>query len=284
MTIMSTGRRHAPSDQQLLEAIHNWDSKKWDAHFESLDLKPAGLARYSNKTKTGVRQNDVIKRALGELSNWKCWWGSSRCRESVTLPREAEIDHVIPKSAEIEVIREALRTSTYQRNFFDVHDPGNLAYICGPCNQSKGHTCPNSPGAEEGRIRIENRRNDVIRRVNRWYKLLEIDTSSLITSLDLSDSSVQEMYGEIILEMIFKLNQARGGIGKGDWEKQRCDTDISLDSATIATISLDDDFIASLVEDRSIDMHEDRLLEEKHEEEEEREMEEFYRMEEHYRY
>ncbi|PKY75888.1 hypothetical protein CYJ23_02820 [Actinomyces oris] len=92
------------------------------------------------------------------------------------------------------------------------------------------------------------------------------------------------MYGEIILEMIFKLNQARGGIGKGDWEKQRCDTDISLDSATIATISLDDDFIASLVEDRSIDMHEDRLLEEKHEEEEEREMEEFYRMEEHYRY
>ena len=282
MTTMSTSPGNAPTDQQLLEAAHNWDSNRWDAHFESLDLKPAGLARYSNKTKTGVRQNDVIKRALGELSNWKCWWGSGKCRESVTLPREAEIDHVVPKSADIGVIREALRTSTYQRNFFDVHDPGNLAYICGPCNQSKGHTYPTSPGAEEGRIRIENRRNDVIRRVNRWYKLLEIDASSLMTSLDLSDSSIQEMYGEIILEMIFKLNQARGGIGKDDWEKQRCHTDVSLDSATIATISLDDDFIASLVEDMSIDMYEDRLLEEKHEKE--REMEEFYRMEEHYRY
>ena len=118
--------------------------------------------------------------------------------------------------------------------------------------------------------------------VNHWHKLLEIGASSLITSLDLSDSSVQEMYGEIILEMIFKLNQARGGLGKGDWEKQRCDTNVSLNSATIATISLDDDFIASLVEDMSIDMYEDRLLEEKHEKD--REMEEYYRMEEHYRY
>jgi len=108
MIIMSTGPGHALSDQQLLEAIHDGDSKKGDAHFESLDLKPAGLARYSNKTKTGVRQNDVIKRALGELSNWKCWRGSGKCRESATLPREAEIDHVIPKSADIGVIGEAL--------------------------------------------------------------------------------------------------------------------------------------------------------------------------------
>ena len=267
MAVMLTSPRNTPSDQQLLEAMHDWDSKKWDTHFESLGLKPAGLARYSNKTKTGVRQNDVIKRALGELSNWKCWWGSGKCRESVTLPREAEIDHVIPKSADIGVIREALRTSTYQRNFFDVHDPGNLAYICGPCNQSKGHTYPTSPGAKEGRIRIENRRNNVIRRVNRWHKLLEIDTSSLITSLDLSDSSVQEMYGDIILEMIFKLNQARGGIGRDEWERWFDDTNILLNSMATATVSVNDDYITSFLEDMSIDMHEDRRLEERNEKE-----------------
>ena len=263
---MPTSSNDIPTDQQLLDATSSWDSSSWDEHFKSLGLDPAGLARYGNTATNSIQQKDVLKTVLGRVSKWKCWWRGGRCRNLITPPRDAQIDHVVPKTADAETLRHAISTSRYQRRYFDVHDPGNLAYICGPCNQEKGDKYFDDPSFIDRRRNIESRRSEVIRRVTQWYITLKTDAHSLITSMDISTPEAQEAYGEIILEMIFKLNQKRGGIEKDDWSKQMVTltdaVEVELTEMAAVTVLPNGDYLESLAVDP--DSQFDAILEQRY--------------------
>lgn len=266
---MSTTSGDTPTDQQLLEAIHSWDSGRWDEHFKHLNLEPAGLARYGNTIKNNIQQKDVLKTVLGRLSKWKCWWQGGSCRDSITLPRDAQIDHVVPKSADLEIIKHALSTSRYQKRYFDVHDPGNLAYICGPCNQEKGEKYSeysDAPSFIKRRGEIEKRRRKVIRRVTQLHSALEADAHTLITSMDISTPAAQEAYCEIILKMIFKLNQQRGGIGVDEWSAQMLTleygVEVTLTDRSAVNVIPSGDYLESLAVDPDAEF--DAMLEQRY--------------------
>lgn len=74
--------------------------------------------------------NALLKQAL--LEAWKnlCYWH----REPLRF-HHAEIDHVIPQALARKP--EVLAANQLPRDF-DVHDPANLAPICGSCNREKG--------------------------------------------------------------------------------------------------------------------------------------------------
>lgn len=135
----------APTDIELTQARDSWATDTWNDHFRSLGLTPADRARYSLSSSTTAKlsttpHNDVLKIALFRLAKGRCWFQGGACRSRAVSPRDAQIDHIIPKTATGAQLRSALASSAYQKVFFDVHDPGNLAYICGPCNQSKADT------------------------------------------------------------------------------------------------------------------------------------------------
>jgi hypothetical protein len=130
------------------------------------------------------------------------------------LPRDAQIDHLVPKVATGAQLRHALQLGTQQKTFFDVHDPANLAYICGPCNLAKSDTFPAS-AAELDEVRRGNlRRNSVIKFVQKWYKNAVLDESGLsLKNMDISDGDVREVYADLIADMIANLAQASGSSG-----------------------------------------------------------------------
>lgn len=194
---------------RILHARDNWSDADWDTHFRHLKVRPAIGARY------GASSNDVLKVALLHEQKHRCWWqGSQLCRSRALLAREAQIDHVIPKGAKPSDLENAIRESSYQHEVFDVHDPGNLAIICGPCNQEKGTYAPGtwSPAMAQRRARIEAQRESVIRRWHRWHALTAIDESGLhvLRTLALGDPVVQEIYASLAAEMIQNLATQAG--------------------------------------------------------------------------
>ncbi|WP_123824989.1 HNH endonuclease [Kocuria soli] len=155
--------------------------------------------------------NDVIKLALFKLSKGRCWWQGGECRSRAVPPREAQIDHLVPKTANGAQLRAALQLGTQQKTFFDVHDPANLAYICGPCNLAKSDTFPETAAELDEVRRGNSRRKDVIELVNKWYENVVLDESGLsLKSMDISDEDVREIYADLIAEMIENLAAASG--------------------------------------------------------------------------
>lgn len=207
-----------PSDADLENARTSWTATNWDDHFRALGMPPGGRARYkssSAKAKpTTTPHNDVIKVALFALAKGRCWWQGGSCRSRAVPPRDAEIDHLIPQAATVLELRSAMTSSLSQRSFFDVHDPGNLAYICGPCNRAKSDNVPDFPAAQEERRKAEAQRDELIILVDKWYATLDIESSGLgLATMDVSDPDVQEMYTEFLTDMILNLYAVRGGTG-----------------------------------------------------------------------
>ncbi|MEV0951703.1 hypothetical protein [Promicromonospora sp. NPDC050249] len=76
--------------------------------------------------------NSVLKLILHGLYKNRCYW----CR----VPKEyneLEIDHIIPRDASKDRLAE-IGQELHLAGPLDVHDPGNLAPICRPCNNEKG--------------------------------------------------------------------------------------------------------------------------------------------------
>ncbi|MDO8122665.1 hypothetical protein Q6346_15255 [Isoptericola sp. b490] len=85
-------------------------------------------------TSTTVRYNPrgtnrPLRTALYDAWRGSCYW----CTRTLQLD-QAEIDHIIPQAA---VAGSSLSAAFGLPEDFDVHDPGNLAPICGPCNKAK---------------------------------------------------------------------------------------------------------------------------------------------------
>lgn len=116
------------------------------------------------------------------------------------------------------------------------------------------------------REEIESRRLQVIRRVTQWYNTLQTDTHTLITSMDISTPEAQELYGEIILEMIFKLNQKRHGISKDDWSAQMLTlengVEVTLTEMAAVTVWPSGDYLESLAVDPDAEF--DAMLEQRY--------------------
>lgn len=201
-----------PTDDQLESARDQWSTVDWDAHVIATGGVAAGRARYDSKGGLNSYKNpnnDVIKFALFKLSKGRCWWQGGECRSRAVPPREAQIDHLVPKSATGVQLRNALQLGTQQKIFFDVHDPANLAYICGPCNLAKRDTFPITAAELDEVRRGNSRRNNVIKLVNKWYKDVDLDESGLsLKSMDISDDDVREIYADLIAEMIENLAAA----------------------------------------------------------------------------
>lgn len=208
-----------PTDTELEQARSSWATDVWNDHFRGLGQSPANRARYAKSSSATAKpsttpHNDVIKMALFSLSKGRCWFQGGGCRSRAVSPRDAQIDHIIPKSATGSQLRSALASSGIQKAFFDVHDPGNLAYICGPCNLTKGKYILEFAAAQLERSKAEERRGDVINLVDEWYAGLDIEAAGLgLASMDISDPAVQEMYTEHLIDMILNLDKARGGAG-----------------------------------------------------------------------
>lgn len=203
-----------PTDDQLESARDDWSTADWDTHVLAAGGVAAGRARYDRSggyNSYANPNNDVIKFALFKLSKGRCWWQGGECRSRAVPPREAQIDHLVPRTANGAQLRDALQLGTHQKTFFDVHDPANLAYICGPCNLAKSDTFPET-AAELDEVRHgKQRRDEVIKLVNKWYKNVDLDGSGLsLKTMDISDEDVREIYADLIAEMIENLAAASG--------------------------------------------------------------------------
>lgn len=208
---MTPSRAKAATHNELLDARTNWTRAQWDAHFGALGVRAAGEASYQ------ASGNDVLKLALLITQGRSCWYqGSANCSSRALLLREAEIDHMIPKKASANALAQAVQTSKYQRNVFDVHDPGNLAIICGPCNREKGRLNSKeylpTPALAERRAKFEINRDKVISAFDTWHKKSGLDNAELqaLEGVELSDESQREMYAGLIAQMIFNLAESLG--------------------------------------------------------------------------
>lgn len=199
------------SDAELLEARDRWGDAKWDAHFSGLGLDPSRGARYVTK------HYDALKLAISQIHGRNCWWqGSASCDSRALLLREAEIDHVVPKKATGDTLRYAIHTSLYQRQLFDVHDPGNLAIICGPCNREKGRhneiSYKPTPAIEKRRLEFEAKRAEVIKKFRKWQSLDKIDSAAVqvLARIDLSNDAVRAAYIEVAAALVQNLAEVDG--------------------------------------------------------------------------
>lgn len=140
--------------------------------------------------------------------------GSHACKSRSLHLHETQIDHVIPQTANANQLFDAIARSTYQQHYFDVHDPGNLAVICGPCNQEKRDwVASNSPASLVKRIEtIEKKRGDVITFWNQWMNTAKVDDATLraLTGVGLADSATRAMYAEIAATMVCNLAETAG--------------------------------------------------------------------------
>ena len=198
-----------PTDAQLKLAADTWSTERWDAYSEAQQRLPAGRARY--KVPGGYRRdevphNDVIKSVLFRLSKGRCWWQGGACKSRSILPREAQIDHIVPRTATGSQLRQALRLGSSQKGYFDVHDPANLAYICGPCNLAKKEIFPAAP-AQEAELQLAGSRRDrIIKNVAKWYAAADCDVAGPgLRTMDVSDPVVQELYADLIADMVLNL-------------------------------------------------------------------------------
>lgn len=188
------------TDSDLVDARDNWSSDQWDRHFTIHKVRAAGRARYDRSG-----ENDVLKVVLLHVQGRRCWFGgSSTCESRALLARDAQIDHVIPQSSTPSSMRAAIGTSSFQRDYYDVHDPGNLAIICGPCNQEKSSWGNAHHLRKE---RIEQSRVEVITRVNSWYRNAALDDAAVraLAGANLSEDSTREIYEEIAVTMVENL-------------------------------------------------------------------------------
>lgn len=209
---MPTQKNQPLDATKLLSARDKWTDQDWDSHFRKLGVQVAGSARY--KTDGG---NDILKYAISKVHGRKCWWGGSQdCESRALLLRNLQIDHIIPQTAEVKSLAEAVRTSEYQDNVFDVHDPGNLALICGPCNLEKGSKFKKEynpkPHIEHRREIHEKKRGSVINAVRNWVAIDTIDDANLrlLLGTDLSNPVIRDMFFELSTEMVFKLADSLG--------------------------------------------------------------------------
>ncbi|GAA4521750.1 hypothetical protein GCM10023160_09150 [Brachybacterium paraconglomeratum] len=198
------------SDGDLVKARDEWSSKEWDAHFKNIGLSAAGGSRYNAGGK-----NRVLKHSLLSAQERRCWFeGSARCESGQIFSREAQIDHVVPQKASALQLRSALESSKFQRGYFDVHDPGNLAVICGPCNQEKSNWAPTKETLAwvVRRERIESKRGKVIAAYNTWRKNSALDeaTLKLLENVKFSDRITKDVFADLTASMIENLANQSG--------------------------------------------------------------------------
>ena len=197
------------NDTGLVISRDTWTTNEWDAHFEKNGVRAAGAARYDI-----AGSNDVLKAVLLNLQRRKCWFqGSHSCQSRALLPRDAQIDHLIPQKASAATLKAAIMTSVFQVEYFDVHDPGNLAVICGPCNQEKSTWSPTrldsetSPAIAARRERFERDRESVISGYNTWHKNAAVDDAVLrvLAGVQLVDELTRDIYASIAADMLHNL-------------------------------------------------------------------------------
>lgn len=247
-----TSTSASPTDDELIDARDNWTSDQWDAHFKCLGKKAATIARYDDSTE----RNDVLKWAIAEVDGRKCWYqGSSDCASRALLLRNLQIDHIIPKKSKADFLRMALKHSLNQSVYFDVHDPGNLALICGPCNTERKKHPRWSPALETRLETAEERRVTAINKVSKWYEDSGIDEAALkaLTLADVSDDATWE----VLASMAGHLIEKRAGK-----EVTLAEAEVAAESQTYGlSASVPSDVWESIAEDLEEGVAEDRRLE-----------------------
>lgn len=245
-----------------LERVRDdWGPPEWKKHFESLGLNDAGKARYSTATsstddRSGAVINDVIRQGLYKLQNARCWFGSASCIGRAVPLREGQIDHVVEKKAKHETLEYALKISSIQKEYFDVHDPGNLAYICSACNQAKGDRFIGRGAYEKQLAASEKRRADLIRYVEKWHRNSKFDKSHLsLVNMLIDDDETRELYVDLaamMIENVASLNGNRSSYYSGD--------PTSVESRTFKiSVQLSDDLQFLLDQQVEMQIDEDKL-------------------------
>jgi 5-methylcytosine-specific restriction endonuclease McrA len=193
----------AVTDAELEEARDHWTDDDWAKHFRSIRVEPSPV-RYRG------RDDIVLRYAIRKIHGPKCWWAlTSDCDSAALLLSRAQIDHVVPKTAEGSALRQALAASLFQKGRFDVHDPGNLALICPSCNHAKrdGVARKLTPGIRASIHDVEERRQKVINAWTKYQQLEALDDASVsvLREYDISDPHVRDIYAEVIARMITNL-------------------------------------------------------------------------------
>lgn len=194
------------SVEELDKVRREWKPEQWDSHFDNLGINSAGDARYSGGSRNNVPKNNVLKLILAEVNNYKCWYQGGQCRSRALMLREMQIDHVIPKECSPSALKKALKESSIQQEYFDVHDPGNLAIICGPCNMERPKEPNFSSPLVDRLLKSENERKSVIKKVVNWHKKTKISKAALeaLRDANTEDNDTWEILSEIMAELILR--------------------------------------------------------------------------------
>ncbi|GAA2840963.1 HNH endonuclease [Kribbella solani] len=138
------------------------------------------------------KDNNVLSSALYDAYKGKCWW----CGRAMPFP-DAEIDHLLPRSASPERVAELAQELGLDGDF-DVHDPRNLGPICPGCNKEKASTDFTKVPRIVSKLRkAENLRPRVIRLVRTFHDTKAIAAALLrAKAADLSDADARRTLNE----------------------------------------------------------------------------------------
>lgn len=194
------------SVEELDKVRREWKPEQWDSHFDNLGIDSAGDARYSGGSRNNFPRNDVLKLILAEVNNYRCWYQGGQCRSRALMLREMQIDHVVPKECSASALKEALEESSIQQEYFDVHDPGNLAIICGPCNMERPKEPKFSSPLVDRLLSSENKRESVIKKVVNWHKKTKISKAALeaLRDANTEDNDTWEILSEMMADLIVR--------------------------------------------------------------------------------
>ena len=158
----------------------------------------AGVVRYQVNG-----DNLVLRFVIYNLWGYKCYW--------CLAPKDfnnIQLDHIIPQA----VKDEALQRWKAQFNLpdeFNIHDPGNLAPICAPCNGPSGkgnQDLINVPVLHDKLRRARHLRSKVIEEVRTFANTNKLaEALILATEADLSNSATKQAFEEYAPAVVQKL-------------------------------------------------------------------------------
>ncbi|ROQ37054.1 hypothetical protein EDF46_2499 [Frondihabitans sp. PhB188] len=150
-------------------------------------------------------KRNLLRLALWEVWEKTCWW----CNEALPTSGDAEIDHIVPKTASPEELHDLELPDTFQLDAV-----ANLAPIhaaAARCNQRKGNTVLTG-ATSRGLKTAQKLAPTVTRKIKRWFAASGLE-SQLLQFLAADDTQVTrevtQEYAGLLAERLFHVARAQ---------------------------------------------------------------------------
>lgn len=178
--------------------------------------------------------NAVLRHVLCEVWGLQCYW----CRNFKKY-LELQIDHIVPQKGSNDE-RERLHKAFLLDTDYDVNDVGNLAPICGPCNQAKTNADLTQYGVVITHLKKARRLASKVRTAHREFSAASDLSGALVRAAhaDLDDPELRAAFEVAAPAVVQRLSEL--GPGKADYLTHREVTVEARDEQHSFFLSLDE--------------------------------------------